>query len=214
MKRQNQKEVWDAIAVPWKEYRFTPVKEIAEFLKNQKGKILDLACGSGRNFLNKENTEIYAVDFSKNMLKYAKKYADENKIKAKFFRAQTSDLPFQNNFFEAAIFIASLHCIEKKESREKSLKELYRVLKPNSKAMISVWSRAQKRVKNKPKESYIPWTLKEKKYFRYNYLYEEKELKELLEKVGFKISKKLIEKTPEGQYSKKNILLTVQKPNV
>ena len=33
----------------------------------------------------------------------------------------------------------------------------------------------------------IPWTVDGKKYYRYYYIYEKNELRELLEKVGFKV---------------------------
>jgi ubiquinone/menaquinone biosynthesis C-methylase UbiE len=196
-----QEKVWDNISRKWQEFKVKPFKRAVDFIKNRKGKILDLGCGSGRNF-TKTKATIYAVDFSEKMLKFSRKYAKELKIKIITKKANAYNLPFKDNFFDAAIFIATLHCIDSKEKRKNSLQELYRVLKPKAKAMITVWSRNEKRVKNKPKESMIPWTVNKKKYDRYTYIYEKDELKDLLEYVGFKV-KKIKED--------KNIIVVVEK---
>ncbi len=182
----NQKEVWNKIALPWRCFREKPQKEIANFLKNKKGKILDLGCGSGRNFL-KFKGELYALDFSERMIELAKERAQKLKIKSKFFVSEVYNLPFENNFFDYALFASVLHCIKSKAKRKKALKELYRVLKKGGKAIITVWSRKSERIKNKPKESLIPWTVKGKKYMRYYYIYDYPEFKHLLKKVGFEI---------------------------
>ena len=44
MKIQSQKQVWDSIAKEWNDFRQKPVPEVVEFLKKQKGKVLDLGC--------------------------------------------------------------------------------------------------------------------------------------------------------------------------
>jgi len=120
-------------------------------------------------------------------------------------KTETAMIPYEDNFFDSVIFVRVLHCIDSEEKREKSLRELFRVLKPNSSAVISVWAREQKRIKNKNKECFIPWTVEEKKYFRYTYIYNKNELKHILEKIGFKIIN-----LKEG----KNIVAIVKKPKV
>ncbi|MDO8516576.1 MAG: methyltransferase domain-containing protein [Nanoarchaeota archaeon] len=185
----DQKQVWNNIAPKWNEVRTASSPEVIEFLKDKKGNILDFGCGSGRNFIkNKESKRvIYAVDFSEEMLEYAKKKAKKEKINAEFFISDSTKLQFKDNFFDSAICVAMLHCIESSEKREKTLKELYRVLKPKAKALVLVWSRNNMRIKNKPKESFIPWTVKGKKYQRYTYIYDKDEFEKLLKKVGFKV---------------------------
>jgi len=195
---KNQQQVWNKIAEKWNQYRQKPQPQVIKFLKKQKGKILDFGCGSGRYFIKSKALEFYGIDFSKKLLKYA-----ENKKIAKQLKlSQATKIPHKNNFFDSAIFIAVLHCLKKQE-QEKSLKELYRVLKPNSKAFISVWSRNQKRLKNKPKQCFIPWTIEGKKQKRYTYIYNKQELKKQLQKTGFKIIK---------IWEDKNINVIVEKP--
>ena len=181
-----QEKIWDKIARPWKSFRERPLKEVEEFLSKKSGNVLDLGCGSGRHFA-KINWRIYGADFSKEMLKLAEKHAKEEEIDAELVQAEAYELPFKDNFFDSAMFVAALHCIESEEKRKKSLKELLRVMKKGSEAIITVWSRNQERVKNKPKEALIPWTVDGNKYLRYYYLYDKKELEDLLKSVGFKI---------------------------
>ena len=183
-----QEQTWDEISGKWDEYREKPMPEVAKFLKNKKGKILDLGCGSGRHFVKNKGI-IYGIDFSEEMVKFAKKKAKKSGIKVIVKKESADDLHFEDNFFSSAIFIATLHCIETAEKREKALRELFRVLEPGSEALITVWSRNHEALKNKNKEDKIPWKVNDKVYYRYNYIYYKPELEELLKKVGFKILK-------------------------
>jgi ubiquinone/menaquinone biosynthesis C-methylase UbiE len=200
----NQEEVWDAIADKWKEFREEPQEEVKNFLKNKSGKFLDLGCGSGRNFkaLSKEAT-IFGVDFSSQMLVYAKEQIDKLKVNGFITKASATKLSFENNFFDCAIFIATLHCLETPQERKKALTELYRVLKPNSPALVSVWSTKQKRINGKLGNCYIPWSVKGKKYERFYYIYKKEELSKLLEEIGFVII---------SSEEKENIIFEINKP--
>lgn len=198
----NQQEIWEEIAPEWTQFRTRSIQEVQNFLKDKQGKVLDLGCGSGRNFVKIKGT-IYAVDFSKNMLKYAKKLAKKEKIKTEFIQSKASDLPFEDNFFDSAIFIDALHCINEENKRNQTIKELFRTLKPNAQALITVWSRNQKRIKNRIKETTVPWTKNEKKYERYCYIYDQKELENLIKKAGFQIL---------SSKEEKRLIFIVQKP--
>lgn len=201
-KKMSQEEVWNKISKPWKEFRAIPEKNVIEFLKGKKGNLLDLACGSGRNFV-KFNGKIYGTDFSVSQVNFAKKYAKENKINAIVNKTEADKISFEDNFFDCAIYIKSLHCIESAKSREKSLKEIFRVLKSKARVLIAVWSRNQERIKNKPKEAQVPWTVGNKKYMRYYYIYEKEELEQLLKNIGFKIIK---------SWEDENIWIETEKP--
>ena len=181
-----QEKVWNKIARPWKSFREKPLKEVSDFTKGKKGNVLDLGCGSGRHFF-KLKGKIYAVDFSKEMLKLAEKHSLEEGINVETIKTEMYKLPFKDNFFDSAMFIASLHCVESEKKRKKSLEELHRVLKKKGRAIITVWSRNQERIKNKPKEALIPWTVEGKQYLRYYYIYDKKEFENLLKSAGFKI---------------------------
>jgi len=202
MDEMNQEDVWDEIAIPWEEYRVDPMQEAVDFLKDKQGKILDLGCGSGRNFARVDGV-IYAIDFSEKMLKLAEKKADRMCIDVEFTQSDTKKIPFEDNFFHSAIFIAALHCVETAKDREKTLRELFRVLKPGAEAMITVWSRNQNRIKNKPKETKIPWSKDGRTYLRYCYIYDKEELEQLVKKIGFGII---------NSKEDRNIVLVIKKP--
>ncbi len=182
----SQEKIWDLIAKPWQACREKPLPEVVEFLKEKRGRILDCCCGSGRHF-SSIHGQIYGTDFSEIMLQLAKQQADHNKTEVTLKKSEATSLPFESNFFDAAIYIASLHCIETPEKRNESIRELFRVLKPGAEALISVWSRGHKRVKNKPKEALIPWTVEGKTFDRYYYLYDKKEIEQDLQAAGFEV---------------------------
>jgi len=212
MKKLNQsltqEQVWDEIAKVWKGYRCAPVPEVVDFLKEKSGKILDLCCGSGRNFI-KIKGNFYGVDFSEEMLKYAREKADKIGIEAFIKKTMADELPFEDNFFDAAVFIDALHCIQGKEEREKALRELFRVLKPGKEAIVSVWDKEQPDFENKGKETFVPWKINEKECMRYYYLYDKQEILDLLKLAGFKI-KEVIEKKAE-KTEKRSIVVIVEK---
>lgn len=185
----NQKKVWNKLADSWNKYRSTPNKNVEEFLqKDGKELFLDVGCGTGRNFPNNLR-KIYAIDFSRSMIKIAKLNAKRKGLDIEGKVMKKEKIPYKENTFNTIICIDVLHCVNSTKQREKILHEIYRVMKPGSKAMISTWSRNQKRIKNKPKESFIPWTVNGKKYPRYTYIYEPEELKTILKNIGFKILK-------------------------
>jgi len=135
------------------------------------------------------------------MIKFAKQNAKKGKVNAEFIVSRAEKLPFKNNFFDAAICVALLHCVPSEKNREKVVSELFRVLKPGARAKILVWNKDSKRFKNSPKERTIKWRDKGKRYY---YFYNEKEIYDLFKKVGFKLVKKF---RPD-----KNIVFVVQKP--
>jgi len=182
----NQKKVWDNIAQEWYEFKTKPAEHTLKFLKNKKGNILDLGSGAARNLIKIKNGKMYLVDFSKEMIKLAKEKAKKNKIKAEFFVSELTNLPFHDNFFDYAIANDSFHCLNPK-AQKKAIKELFRVLKPKAQAEIAVWNKQTKRFKNAPKEKYIRWLDKGKRYY---YLFDEKEIHDLFKKAGFKIISK------------------------
>jgi len=210
----NQEQVWNIIGRDWKTFRVKTPLEVKEFLKGKHGRILDLGCGSGRNLVKQKGLEWYAVDFSSKMLEYARKSARKKNVKAKFFKATASEMPFEDDFFDAAIFISTLHCIEGEKARKRALKELYRVMKKNTELMITVWDKSrsrQKEFENIGREFYMDWKSQGKAFKRYIYLYEQKELEKEVKKAGFKVLAEEVKLKMKDKHSKKNIILYCKK---
>lgn len=179
-----QEKVWDAIAEKWGEFRTRPVDEVVDFLSGKCGSVLDLGCGSGRNFIESNDLEIYGIDFSEKLLEIA-----ENKGYVELKKSTTDEIPYKNGLFDLVIFVRVLHCIESEKKRRRTFEEIYRVLKSGGEAVISTIGRNNQRVKNKPKEGVLPWTVEDKTYERYNYIYDKDELEEQLRDAGFEIVK-------------------------
>ena len=194
-----QENVWNKIAPEWYEFKTKPAKHTLEFLKHKTGKILDLGSGAGRHLVKIRKGKMYLIDFSKEMIKLAKKRAKEKNINAEFSVSDLTKLPFKDNFFDSAIATASFHCLNPK-AQKKAVKELFRVLKPKAKAEITVWNKQAKRFKNAPKEKYVSWQDKGKRYY---YLFDEKEIHELFKKAEFKI---ILKEEP-----RRNIIFVVEK---
>ena len=97
---------------------------------NNNTRVLDLCCGTGditRLLANKKGVEsVIGVDFSQNMLNIAKRKTSNPKTKYVF--ADCTNLPFEDNSFDAVTMFFGLRNIDDKEM---ALKEIYRVLKPN-----------------------------------------------------------------------------------
>ncbi len=154
----------------------------------QKGRLLNLGCGHGADFLPfKSSFELYGLDFSLEMLKLARKYADKSGFPVSLVQADVSRLPFPDESFDRAISIAVYHHINNKEDRLLAFSELRRVLKPGGEAFITVWNGWQPRFWFKGKETTVPWRIKEEKLERYYYLFSYPEIKRLAKRAGFRV---------------------------
>lgn len=89
-------------------------------------KVLEIGCASGlvSRAISKNVKEIYAIDYSKEMISKAKEITKESNI---YFSIQDSNnLEFEDKLFDVVIISNVLHILEKPEN---CLKEIKRVLK-------------------------------------------------------------------------------------
>lgn len=205
----NQLEVWEGIASDWKKSRHKPWKETVDFLSDKKGVILDIGCGSGRNFIS--GKEYFGVDLSKNMLQHAKEDAKKRRISVVLSRASATALPIRNDVFQSVLYIATLHTIKGAANRKKSLQELKRVMKDDGSAIITVWNRKQPKFAEAKKEAYVPWKHEGKTYMRYYYLYDKAELARLLKTIGFRVERVFDSKSKVFNVFPMNIIAVVRK---
>jgi tRNA (uracil-5-)-methyltransferase TRM9 len=213
----NNKDVFNQIAPSWYNFRHwsifrTELEALAE--RWQKGRLLNVGCAHGPDFLPfKDGFELYGVDFSAEMLKFARKYAQKFGLDVELTLADVRRLPYPDESFDRAISVATYHHLRRGEHQE-ALKELRRVLKPGAEAFITVWNRGQPRFWLKPKEVKVPWRRKkgETLYRRY-YLFSYSELERLAKGAGFEVLKSF----PESAYRfpiklfSRNICLLVKK---
>ncbi len=160
----------------------------------QKGKLINLGCAHGPDFLPfSQGFELYGVDFSTEMLRFARKYSQKFNLAVNLALADVGYLPYSDHTFDWAIVVATYHHIKGKQERQAALDELRRVLKPGGEAFITVWNRWQPRFRFKPKEVAVPWRTKGKTLYRYYYLFSYPELEKLVRRAGFEVLKSFAE---------------------
>jgi len=171
----SQKETWNAIAEQWRRLRTKMYEDAKEFLKDRRSWILDLGCGSGRNFIG--GKKYIGIDFSENMLRYAKQSARKKGVETHLIKADLAQLPLKSNIFGTVLLVATLHTLEK---RVECVEEMKRIMCKSGKAFVSVWNRMQPRFFLSKEESFIPWKVGDKVYFRYYRLFTKDELRKML----------------------------------
>lgn len=192
---------YDLIAEYFKNTRVFTWKWTDNFISkiNNNSLILDIGSGNGRN-TKYNNHIIFGLDISfeqlkMNQLNYIKKNMEnKSNICTNFdIQANMIKIPFKDNSFDAIISIASFHHLSTFDERIMCLQEMKRVLKPDGKILISVWSINQPE-KTKRKfinygDTIVNWNTNRKDNNgdfiiipRYYYIFELNEIKSLLEK--------------------------------
>lgn len=133
---------YDVVVAP-----FSGVRDRVVSLTNaQKGsKILDVATGTGKQAFAfaKKGYEVVGIDLSEAMLKVAKK---KNKFKnARFEVADATNLPFEDDSFDISSVSFALHDMPL-SIREKVLKEMLRVTRPEGSIIIADYDLPKKRI--------------------------------------------------------------------
>ncbi|MBI2579663.1 MAG: class I SAM-dependent methyltransferase [Candidatus Aenigmarchaeota archaeon] len=198
----SQREVWDAIAPQWHRWREKPLPEVMRFIEGAAG-YLDIGCGSRRHLA--KGKKVTGLDFSVEMLKLAKKFSEDNGIDADFIMADACEMPLKDESFSMAVAAAVLHAVPK-ESHEKFLKEMKRVMKKGGKCIITVWNKDQEKFTGLAKERYVPWKDEGEALMRHYYLFDKEEFETLLGKSGFRTDRVYLD--AEGW----NIIAEISKP--
>jgi len=213
------KDVFNQIAPSWYNFRHWSIfRPELEALANrwQSGRLLNIGCAHGPDFLPfRQDFQLYGVDFSSEMLNFARKYSRKFGFTVSLTEADVCSLPYPDVTFDWAISVATYHHLKSREKRLKALGELRRVLKPGGEAFITVWNRWQPRFWFHRKEVAVPWQMKEKTLSRYYYLFSYHELEELAERAGFEV----LQSFPESAYRypmkffSRNICLLLRRGN-
>ena len=209
--------IFNQIAPSWYNFRHWSIfRNELEMLAQrwQRGRLLNIGCAHGPDFLPfKQSFDLYGVDFSTEMLKFAQKYSQKFNFTVNLSLADASHLPYPDEAFDWAISVATYHHIKGKEERQAALSELRRVLKPGGEAFITVWNHWQRRFWLSRREVTVPWRTRGKTLYRYYYLFSYPELERLVKQAGFQVLKSF----PESSYRfpikffSRNICLLVRK---
>lgn len=110
------------------------------------------------------------------------------------YRYLVGDKSFPDNYFNTIISIAVFHHFPEKYAQN-SAEELFRILKPGGKIIVTAWNLEQKRFekfrKGNSKDLYIPFrNNNQKEYFqRFHHLYTKKDLEIIFSASGFVMKK-------------------------
>lgn len=166
--------------------------------------VLDLGCGNGRFYelICPPGKEIkyFGLDNSSRLIEMAKQKYPQGQ----FILGDGLALPFGENFFDKVLCAAALHHLPGYDLRREFLRQAYRVLKEGGWLVLTTaatsWSSrrwwpflkyAWLKILGKSKldwgDFYEPWGSGENKGLRYYHDFSPKEIKSLLEDVGFVI---------------------------
>ncbi len=201
--RETVRHTFEAIAEHFNMTRYKPWPETVEFVEAlpEKSRVLDIGCGNGRNMIlpRRLGHEVVGVDFSINLLRIAQEKLSMRELadSGHIVGGDAASLPFKEDIFDAALYIATLHHIPSEKDRLRSLEELKRCLRPGGSALISVWALDQpkfedllKRRSEDPNyaDTFLPWTRSDGKIFqRFYHLFEKDELEGLVIRSGLEI---------------------------
>lgn len=199
---------YDVVAKEWDISRFSARAnqiKLARQIKNGDN-VLDVGCGNGVFYpvLADKSINYIGMDISKKLLALARKKVLKNKGKAKvkFIKGSITKLPFINNQFDWVCAFAVLHHIPSEELRLRSAQEIWRVLKPGGRVVVTVWNlfsnwaekkfNINEQLKNNQQgldkgDVTIPWKgTVGKVIHRYVRAFTKKELSKLFKDAGFK----------------------------
>lgn len=124
--------------------RKMPMEKVKEEVVNLlSGKILEVGIGSGATLsYYKKDADITGIDFSKGMLEIAReKVCELNLENIKLLEMDIENMDFPDNSFDS-IFSSCVFCTV--PNPKKGISEVYRVLKPNGKAVFIEHMRSEK----------------------------------------------------------------------
>lgn len=118
----------------------TALIEQANFVDGQR--VLDLACGTGTlAVLIKEiypKVEVTGIDGDSKILEIAQKKAIQKGVFIQFDEGLSTALPYANESFERVVSSLFFHHLTRAD-KLKTLREVFRVLKPNGELHIADW---------------------------------------------------------------------------
>lgn len=195
-------------------------------------RVLDLGCGNGRlyfSFLKDLNLEYHGIDNSERLIVIARsrgrdsRFTIRDSLNPNFIIGEIIKLPFQDNYFDIILCIATFHHLPSKELRQKALNEIKRVLKPGGYLLMTNWYWWQKFPwqyffnkwwqKISWNDLFIPWkNQKGEVTDLYYHAFTKKELGKIINESGLRIEKiYLFDKEKKTKKKSRINLITIAK---
>jgi alkylated DNA repair protein alkB homolog 8 len=139
IEKKNVHRVYDAIAPHFSSTRFAKWPKVAGFLNSLRpgSVVLDAGCGNGKYLGFNPDCLFIGCDISPPLIEICAGKGHEVLV------ADAVNLPYRDNFSDAAISIAVLHHLSTVDRQGKTMEELVRVVRRGGLVLITVWAREQ-----------------------------------------------------------------------
>lgn len=165
-RRADVRDTYDRIATHFaatREYAWPEVESFLEAVPVPDGAVgLDLGCGNCRHAegLSDRVDRVVGLDASRGLLETGRDRAREREFDVELVQGDAATLPLRDGVVDVAVYVATLHHLPTRPARLASLDELARVLAPDGRALVSVWSTAHDRFDaDAGFDTTIEWTL-------------------------------------------------------
>lgn len=156
---------YDRIAEHFSKTREYAWPEVESFLAGRSvDRALDVGCGNGRHAeaLAAHANAVIGLDVSRGLLQEATRRAAEREYDdcTSFLHGDATTLPLRDDVVDLAVYVATIHHLDTRSARIRSLDELARVLRPGAHALVSAWSTAHDRFDREDGfDTTVDWTL-------------------------------------------------------
>ena len=145
--------VYDSIALHFSLTRYRPWPRVESFLLSlpTNSLVADIGCGNGK-YLHLNSTGVMiGCDTCVKLLTLAKSNTSH------LLQADTTNLPFKSNTFDAIISIAVIHHLSSEQRRLAALREMARLLVPGGRMLVYVWAMEQGKREFSSQDVLVPW---------------------------------------------------------
>jgi len=180
---QQIKQIYNTIASDFDKFRVRIWPCVSDFLNifPPHSKILDIGCGNGKNMFYRTDLNFKGIDLSEKLVAICKSKGLD------VIEGTMTSLPYESDFFDGIITVASYHHLSTEQERKLTLDEMYRVLKIGAHALIVVWAMEQpddSGFKFTKSDELVTWNTRAgETHYRYYHIYSKGDLEEEINKL-------------------------------
>jgi ubiquinone/menaquinone biosynthesis C-methylase UbiE len=164
MDAPDPRTTYDRIADHFAATRAHPWPEVESFVADAGPArvALDVGCGNGRHaeVLATVADRVVGVDASRGALETARRRREQRAFDLGLVQGDAATLPIRTGRVDLGVYVATLHHLRPRSTRVASLDELARVLAPDGRALVGVWSTRHDRFDAETGfDTTVDWTL-------------------------------------------------------